>query len=173
MIPLLVGVFYLSESILSNSEKNLIGALIFLFASVTDWLDGLIARKFDLVSKFGAFLDPVADKLMVATALLLLVNLDRVGVLIAAIIIGREIAVSALREWMAILGDSNSVAVSFIGKLKTIFQMIAILLLIYGQNLLGIPIIEIGTYLIYLATALTLWSMFYYLRKALPLLMQR
>jgi len=169
LIPLLLIVYYLPEHWLADHGRNVIGAGIFGLAAVTDWLDGYLARSLKQTSAFGAFLDPVADKLMVATALLLLVALDNVPAFIAAIIIGREIAISALREWMAKLGESRSVAVSFIGKLKTTAQMIAILLLLYNDSVGPLDIHLVGTWLIYIAAVLTLWSMIYYLRKAAPM----
>ncbi len=165
-IPLVIGVFYLPASWLSATEANLIATVLFIVAAATDWLDGYLARKLNQTSAFGAFLDPVADKLMVAAALIVLVDLDRTHSVIALIIIGREIAISALREWMAKAGKSGSVAVSFIGKLKTAFQMISISLLLYWEPLAGIPIQMLGHLLIALAALLTLLSMFYYLRMA-------
>ena len=126
LIPLFVGIFYFEKSWVSLPNQNLVATVIFTLAAVTDWFDGWLARKLNQTSAFGAFLDPVADKLMVAAALVLLVGLDRVHALIAFIIIGREIAISALREWMASIGHSRSVAVSMLGKLKTAAQMIAI-----------------------------------------------
>jgi len=169
LIPLLLVVYYLPERWMPDHGQNVIAAGIFALAAITDWLDGYLARSLQQTSAFGAFLDPVADKLMVATALLLLVALDNVPVFIAAIIIGREIAISALREWMAKLGESRSVAVSFVGKLKTTAQMISILLLLYNDPLWGIDTHLIGTWLVYVAAVLTLWSMAYYLQKALPM----
>lgn len=170
MIPLFVGIFYLPDSWLSPSHQNLCAAALFALAAVTDWLDGYLARVLNQTSAFGAFLDPVADKLMVAAALIVLVELGRVHALVAFIIIGREITISALREWMAKLGESKSVAVSFVGKLKTTSQMAAILLLLYEDHLLfGITAQGLGTLLIFLAAGLTLWSMLYYLKRALPL----
>jgi CDP-diacylglycerol--glycerol-3-phosphate 3-phosphatidyltransferase/cardiolipin synthase len=166
LIPLVIGVFYLPDRWLSYEEANLLATLFFVIAALTDWLDGYLARKLDQASAFGAFLDPVADKLMVAAALIVLVDLERTSPLIALIIIGREIAISALREWMAKAGKSGSVAVSFIGKLKTTFQMIAITLLLYWEPLAGIPTELLGQLLIDLAAVLTLISMFYYLRMA-------
>ena len=168
MIPVFIGIFYLSDSTLSLHHKHLLSALLFAFAAVTDWLDGYLARFLNQTSSFGAFLDPVADKLMVAAALIVLVNLEYVGSLVAFIIIGREIAISALREWMAQLGSSKSIAVSMLGKIKTTFQMIAILLLLYHEPLFGFPTHEVGTLLIYIAAILTLWSMIYYLMLAMP-----
>ena len=150
-------------------QKNLTATLIFAGAAITDWLDGYLARALNQTSAFGAFLDPVADKLMVAAALIVLVHLDRLGAPIALIIIGREIAVSALREWMAQIGKSKSVAVSFLGKIKTTAQMIAIPLLLFQADLAeGYSAEEIGTWLIYAAALLTLWSMVYYLKAAIP-----
>jgi CDP-diacylglycerol--glycerol-3-phosphate 3-phosphatidyltransferase/cardiolipin synthase len=168
LIPLLLLVYYLPNSWIGDHGQNVVAAAIFGVAAITDWLDGYLARHLKQTSSFGAFLDPVADKLMVATALILLVSLNNVDAFIAAIIIGREIAISALREWMAKLGDSKSVAVSFVGKLKTTVQMIAILLLLYNDPIWLINTHALGTVLIYLAAILTLWSMVYYLRKALP-----
>ena len=168
LIPLLLLVYYLPNSWIGDHGQNVVAAAIFGVAAITDWLDGYLARHLKQTSSFGAFLDPVADKLMVATALILLVSLNNVDAFIAAIIIGREIAISALREWMAKLGDSKSVAVSFVGKLKTTVQMIEILLLLYNDPIWLINTHALGTVLIYLAAILTLWSMVYYLRKALP-----
>lgn len=168
MIPAFVGVYYLSDAWMGIADRNLLGSTIFAAAALTDWFDGWLARKLAQTSAFGAFLDPVADKLMVAAALILLVHLDRAGAVVALIIIGREITISALREWMAAIGARKSVAVSFVGKLKTTVQMAAILMLLYGMPLAGVDIAELGTWLLYLAAALTLWSMAYYLKKAWP-----
>lgn len=168
LIPLLLIVYYLPERWLPEHQQNVIAAGIFVVAAITDWLDGYLARHLEQTSAFGAFLDPVADKLMVATALLLLVALDNVEPFIAAIIIGREIAISALREWMAKIGESRSVAVSFVGKLKTTAQMVAISLLLYNDPIWFVDTHLIGTWLIYIAAVLTLWSMVYYMRKAIP-----
>ena len=166
--PLLLLVYFLPERWIADHGQNVVATAIFGLAAITDWLDGYLARHLKQTSSFGAFLDPVADKLMVATALILLVSLANVETFIAAIIIGREIAISALREWMAILGESKSVAVSFVGKLKTTVQMIAILLLLYNDPIWLVDTHALGTFLIYIAAILTLWSMVYYLRKALP-----
>jgi cardiolipin synthase (CMP-forming) len=137
--------------------------------ALTDWLDGYLARRLNLTSSFGAFLDPVADKFLVCAALLVLVQLDRVNALVALVIIGREIAISALREWMAQIGASRSVAVHMLGKLKTIAQMTAIPFLLYDGALFGVIDTRLwGTALIYAAAVLTIWSMVYYLQKALP-----
>ncbi|MET0216327.1 MAG: CDP-diacylglycerol--glycerol-3-phosphate 3-phosphatidyltransferase [Burkholderiales bacterium] len=169
LIPLVVAVFYAPGSWLTLQERNLAATIIFAVAAVTDWLDGYLARSLNQTSAFGAFLDPVADKLMVAAALTVLVQLGRVDAFIAFIIIGREITISALREWMAKIGKSKSVAVSLLGKIKTVSQMVAILLLLYAAPVVGmIDALVIGTALIYIAAVLTVWSMFYYLRLALP-----
>lgn len=170
LIPLVIGVFYMPADWRLGQSANLLATIFFVFAAITDWFDGYLARKLNQTSAFGAFLDPVADKLMVAAALITLVDLDRTAPVIALIIIGREIAVSALREWMAKAGKSGSVAVSFIGKLKTAFQMIAISLLLYWQPLPGFPTQSVGHLLIDLAALLTLISMFYYLRMAIKAL---
>jgi CDP-diacylglycerol--glycerol-3-phosphate 3-phosphatidyltransferase len=166
LIPLIIGVFYLPAPWLSHEEANLLATFFFVVAAITDWFDGYLARKLNQASAFGAFLDPVADKLMVAAALIVLVDLERASPAVALIIIGREIAISALREWMAKAGKPGSVAVSLIGKLKTGFQMVAIALLLYWEPLAGLPIAMLGTLLINLAALLTLVSMFYYLRMA-------
>ncbi len=168
LIPLFIGVFYVPDTWLTLHERNITATGLFAFAAITDWLDGYLARALNQTSAFGAFLDPVADKLMVAAALILLVDLQRADALIAVVIIGREIAISALREWMAKIGQSSNVAVHFLGKLKTGCQMAAILMLLYHDPLLGIPIQPLGTVLIYVAALLTLWSMGYYLRRSLP-----
>ncbi len=174
LIPLVVGVFFLPDDWLSIDERGLAATIVFVVAAVTDWFDGYLARRWNQTSAFGAFLDPVADKLMVAGALLLLVQLDRTNAVIAFIIIGREIAISALREWMAQIGASKSVAVSSLGKVKTAAQMIAIPLLLYNERIFGmIPSLLIGQLLLDAAAVLTLWSMFYYLRKAWPLIKER
>ena len=170
MIPVFVGVYYLPDTTLSMADKNLAATLVFIVAAVTDWFDGYLARSLGQTSAFGAFLDPVADKLMVAAALIMLVQLGRVDAIISVIIIGREITISALREWMARLGRSGSVAVAFVGKLKTAAQMAAIPLLLYNAPLLSVDTQLIGTLLIYVAAALTLWSMGYYLHRAMPML---
>jgi CDP-diacylglycerol--glycerol-3-phosphate 3-phosphatidyltransferase/cardiolipin synthase len=168
LIPVFVTVFYLSDNTLSPHLKNLFATAVFLLAAITDWLDGYLARRLNQYSAFGAFLDPVADKLMVAAALILLVKLGRADAIIAFIIIGREITISALREWMAQLGEGKSVAVTMLGKVKTTFQMIAIIMLLYHERLLGINFQLIGSWLLDLAALLTLWSMGYYLMLASP-----
>lgn len=168
MIPLIVGVFYLPTDWLSVMERNQFATAFFVIAAVTDWFDGWLARKLGQTSAFGAFLDPVADKLMVAAALVVLVELERASAIVAFIIIGREITISALREWMAKIGAAKSVAVSFIGKLKTVAQMVSIGFLLYNGPLLGLNVTLIGIWLLNLAAVLTLWSMVYYVRKAWP-----
>jgi cardiolipin synthase (CMP-forming) len=165
-IPLIAGVFHLPFDELT---RNLVATALFIAFALTDWLDGWLARKLNQVSSFGAFLDPVADKFLVCAALLILVEQDRVNALVALVIIGREIAISALREWMAQIGASRSVAVHMLGKVKTVTQMVAIPFLLYDGHLLRyIDTRFWGTVLIYIAAVLTIWSMVYYLRKALP-----
>lgn len=165
-IPLIVGVFYLP---MDAASRNLIATVMFVVFALTDWLDGWLARKLDQTSAFGAFLDPVADKFLVCASLLVLVKLDRVDVLVALVIIGREIAISSLREWMAQIGASRSVAVHMLGKLKTATQMTAIPFLLYDGALFGVIDTRIwGTVLIIVASVLTIWSMVYYLQRALP-----
>ncbi|MGH8675985.1 MAG: CDP-diacylglycerol--glycerol-3-phosphate 3-phosphatidyltransferase [Burkholderiales bacterium] len=169
LIPLIVGVYYVPEDLLSYSAQNVIATAIFIFAAVTDWLDGYLARVLNQMSKFGAFLDPVADKLVVVAALIVLLKLGRVDMVIGLIIIGREIAISALREWMAQVGQSKSVAVAFIGKVKTVGQMIAIPMLLFDDTLFGFVDCQwLGTILINIAAVLTVVSMLYYLRRAMP-----
>lgn len=167
LIPVLVLVFYLPWEFARPTA-----AVIFTVAAITDWLDGYLARKLNQTSPFGAFLDPVADKLMIAVALVLIVEAapNPWLAIAASIIIGREIAVSALRERMAELGNSSKVAVNMMGKLKTASQMLAIIFLLYQAPILGLPIEETGYVLLYIAAALTLWSMFIYLARAWPLL---
>lgn len=165
MIPVFVVVFYLPFT-----WARPLSALVFALAAVTDWFDGWLARRWNQTSAFGAFLDPVADKLMVIAALVLILQADaRVAMAIPImIIIGREITVSALREWMAVLGARKRVAVSWIGKVKTVAQMVSIVLLLYRHPITGIPIYEIGVGLLVIAAALTLWSMCLYLLAAWP-----
>lgn len=165
-IPLIIGVYYLE---LDLPTKNLIATVLFVVFALTDWLDGYLARKLNQSSAFGAFLDPVADKILVCASLLILVHLTRVDVFVALIIIGREIAISALREWMAQIGASKSVAVHMIGKLKTVAQMVAIPFLLFHGKLFGVIDTNLwGTWLIWVAAILTIWSMIYYLQKAIP-----
>lgn len=174
LIPLVVGVFYLPDTWLSPFEKSAASTAVFIIAAVTDWFDGFLARRWNETSAFGAFLDPVADKLMVAGALLVLVQFNRINAVIAFVIIGREIAISALREWMAQIGASKSVAVSSVGKIKTTAQMIAIPMLLYHDMVGSMIDTRIwGCWLLDIAAILTVWSMFYYLRKAWPLIKER
>jgi CDP-diacylglycerol--glycerol-3-phosphate 3-phosphatidyltransferase len=177
LIPVFIVIYFLPYH-----WTPLLAVILFVAAALTDWLDGYLARRLNQVSPFGAFLDPVADKLMVASALVLLTTdvriqsqvLDhRLFAAVVVIIIGREIAISALREWMAELGERARVAVSFLGKFKTIGQMIAIPFLLYRENLFGLPILRIGEWLLYVAAGMTLWSMVIYLRAAWPSLMRR
>jgi len=167
MIPLVIGVFYAPEVWLSSWHQNLIATILFIAAAITDWLDGYLARRLNQMSAFGAFLDPVADKLMIAAALIVLVWLQRADAVVAVVIIGREIAVSAMREWMAKIGQSKSVAVNLLGKVKTISQMIAVPMLLYHDQIGIFHPQSVGTWLIYLAALLTLASMLYYLKLAL------
>jgi len=173
MIPVFVAVYYLPDSWLSPVAKNWTAMTIFALAAITDWLDGYLARRWGETSAFGAFLDPVADKLMVAAALILLVQLGRAEAYLAIIIIGREIAISALREWMAQLGKTKNVAVAFIGKVKTAAQMTAIIALLLWEPVIpGVPTPLLGSIALWVAAILTLWSMFHYLRLAAPHLRQ-
>ena len=167
LIPVLVIVYYLDYR-----WTNVAATVIFVFASVTDWLDGWIARRYQQYSAFGAFLDPVADKLMVSTALVITVQYHHTiwMALWARVIIGREIAVSALREWMAELGQRAKVAVATVGKVKTVVQMVALGFLLYREPLLGLPVFQIGEWLLAAAAILTLWSGFEYARAAWPAL---
>ena len=172
LIPVLIMFFYLPYT-----WASLAAAAVFIFAAITDWLDGYLARRMGLMSEFGAFLDPVADKLMVATALVIMVQTPPPIVfpeifftLSAAIIIGREIAISGLREWMAEMGERGTIKVGILGKLKTIFQMTAISCLLFEVSLFGLPVALVGELLLYLAAALTLWSMWVYLHAAWPIM---
>ena len=172
---LLIPVFVVILSLPTN-WSGLVGAIVFSVAAITDWFDGWLARRWNQTSPLGAFLDPVADKLMVAVALVLLVQADPSlwMALPAAVIIGREIAVSALREWMAELGARTKVAVSMLGKVKTTAQMIAIILLILQHSALAVSWLAVlGLILLYVAAGLTLWSMIQYLQAAWPMLSGR
>ena len=167
LIPLFVIVYYLPYD-----WAWPVSSLIFALASITDWLDGYLARRLNQISKFGAFLDPVADKLMVSVALVMLVGQFRSLFLAvpAMIIIGREITISALREWMARLGQHSSVAVTYIAKIKTTAQMVSLLLLLYHYPVLSIPTHHAGMVLLNIAAGLTLWSMVIYLNAAFRVL---
>ena len=165
-IPLIVGIFYLD---VSQPTRNLVATVLFIVVAITDWADGYLARKLNMTSSFGAFLDPVADKILVCASLLILLQQGRVDTFVALVIIGREIAISALREWMAHIGASRSVAVHMLGKIKTTVQMIAIPFLLYDGVLFGLINTRVwGQWLIWAAAVLTIWSMIYYLQKALP-----
>jgi len=167
LVPVLVVFFYLPFH-----WSNIACVVVFVSAAVTDWADGYIARRHGQMSRFGEFLDPVADKIMVATALILLVqrqeNFEALFAVAAAVIVGREITISALREWMSEIGERSLVNVSWLGKTKTGFQMTAIGFMLYQENLGWIPIVLIGELLLYTAAALTLWSMWTYLQSAWP-----
>jgi cardiolipin synthase (CMP-forming) len=165
-IPLVVGVFYLD---VDWPTRNTVATGLFIVVALTDWADGYLARRLNMTSSFGAFLDPVADKFLVCAALLVLVHLNRLHALVALVIIGREIAISALREWMAQIGASRSVAVHMLGKVKTVVQMVAIPFLLFHDKIFGFIDTHFwGTVLIYISAVLTIWSMVYYLQKALP-----
>ena len=165
-IPFLVWVY---QWPVEMPLRNLIATLMFILFALTDWLDGYLARKLNQTSAFGAFLDPVADKILVCASLLVLVDLGRVDVIVALLIIGREIAISSLREWMAQIGAYKSVAVHMLGKVKTTVQMVAIpFLLLDAQVGWGIDTGHLGRFLIWIAAILTVWSMVYYLQKAMP-----
>lgn len=174
LIPVLVVLYFFS-----SQNREILITSVFVLAALTDWLDGFLARKMNATTALGAFLDPVADKLIVSSALVLLVSdlsvLDKVlhpmpFAISVCIIIGREIVISALREWMAELGERGMVAVGILGKVKTVFQMVSIGLLLYAKPLFGIPIFRIGEIAFYIAAILTLWSMWMYLRSAMPFL---
>ncbi len=165
-IPLIIGIFYLP---LDPAMRNITATVLFIAVALTDWADGYLARRLNQTSSFGAFLDPVADKFLICAALLVLLYLRRVDAIVAFVIIGREIAISALREWMAQIGASRSVAVHMLGKIKTVMQMVAIPFLLYDGALFGVIDTHLwGTGLIWIAAVLTVWSMVYYLQKALP-----
>jgi CDP-diacylglycerol--glycerol-3-phosphate 3-phosphatidyltransferase len=164
-VPLVVALFYWG-----GPWGAPLAALVFILAAITDWIDGYLARKLGVTTPLGEFLDPVADKLMVSTALILLVAHDQNWIIVvsAMVIVGREIAVSALREWMAHLGARAKVAVSSLGKWKTILQMVGLSFMMYRQDLFGLPIYRLGVWLLVVAAALTLWSMGSYLKAAWP-----
>ena len=169
MIPLVIGIFYVPDTWFPAHWKNATACWLFVLAAVTDAFDGWIARRYGMTSPLGAFLDPVADKLMVSAALIVLLSLGRIDEFVALVMIGREIAVSALREWMAQIGASRSVAVHMLGKVKTTVQMVAIPFLLFDGPLFRVIDTRLwGTALIWIAAVLTVWSMVYYLRKALP-----
>ena len=167
LIPVFVAVYYLPDAWLTPATRNWTAMWIFAVAAITDWGDGWLARRWGVTTAFGAFLDPVADKLMVAAALIVLAELGRVYGIVALIIIGREITVSALREWMAQIGQSKSVAVNILGKVKTVTQLVAIPFLLYNGVLFGLfNTGPVGRVLIWVAAAVTLFSMVVYLKAA-------
>jgi len=167
-IPVFVAVLYVPESWISEHNANVTSMWIFIAASVTDWLDGYLARRWNQTTSFGAFLDPVADKLMVAAALIVLTEKGLVDPFASLIIIGREITISALREWMAQIGQSKSVAVNILGKVKTVTQLVAIPFLLFNGVLFGwFHTVNVGRWLIWIAAVITLWSMVVYLKAAL------
>lgn len=170
LIPLIVGIFMIPTSILSIHSQNILGCIFFILAAVTDALDGFIARRFGMGTALGAFLDPVADKLMVSAALIVLLAFGRVDMLVALVIIGREITVSALREWMARVGESGKVKVNWFGKIKAIAQMVSIPMLLWFDPIGSWNVYMTGTILIYVAALLTVYSMFVYLKAAAPFL---
>ena len=167
-IPLFVAVLYVPEDWIAEKTRNVISMWIFIGAAVTDWLDGYLARRWNQTTSFGAFLDPVADKLMVTAALIVLTEKGLVNPFAALIIIGREITISALREWMAQIGQSKSVAVNILGKVKTVSQIIAIPFMLFNGVLFGwFHTVNVGRWLIWVAAVITLMSMVVYLRAAI------
>jgi cardiolipin synthase len=166
-IPVFVAVLYVPEDWIAEKTRNVISMWIFIAAAITDWLDGWLARRWNQTTSFGAFLDPVADKMMVAAALIVLTEFGRIYALVALIIIGREITISALREWMAQIGRSKSVAVNMAGKIKTVAQLVAIPFLLFDDVLFGLfHTRPVGHVLIWVAAGITLWSMVVYLKAA-------
>ena len=168
MIPVIVAIFYVPDAWFPAHWKNATACWLFVLAAITDAFDGYIARRYGMVSRLGAFLDPVADKLMVCAALIVLLSLGRIDEFVALVIIGREIAVSALREWMAHLGARAKVAVSGMGKFKTIVQMTGLSMMMFRSDVFGLPVYESGVVLLVIAGVLTLWSMVSYLQAAWP-----
>lgn len=167
-IPLIVGVFYVPDALVSPHMKNVLACIMFIIAAITDALDGYIARHYNMATMMGAFLDSVADKLVVCSAIVVLLAFDRVDMIVALIIVGREIAVTALREWMAKIGAAATVKVNWFGKIKTIAQMTAIPMLLFFDPFFGIDIYLVGTVLIWVAAVLTVYSMFVYMSAAWP-----
>ena len=170
LVPVLVACFYLPQR-----GTNVIAAMLFVVIALTDWLDGWLARRYGMTSAFGAFLDPVADKLTVTVVLFIIVQQDPTALMaiLGAIIVGREISITALREWMATIGQIARIRVAAIGKFKTVVQMVALTLLLYRHDLLGLPIYAIGRWLLIAAAVLTLWSAFVYIRAAWPHMRER
>lgn len=173
LLPVIVVVFYLPEYFpATRSWSNLAAAGIFILAAITDWLDGWIARRYNMSSAFGAFLDPVADKLMVAVALFLIVQQNPTALMAvsSAVIVGREISISALREWMAELGQRAAVSVAWIGKFKTLMQIVAIVVCLHQRDFPELRLYRIGEGLLVVAAVLTIWSAFIYVRAAWPIM---
>lgn len=169
LIPVVIGVFYLPDSLVPLHWQNATACIVFVVAAVTDAFDGFLARRYEgWATRMGAFLDPIADKLLVAAALVALVGLDRCDMAVAMIIIGREITVTGIREWMAKIGESGRVKVNWFGKSKTIAQMTAIPCLLWFDPVFGIPLGLVGTWLIWIAAAMTIYSMYVYLSAAAP-----
>lgn len=168
-IPVLIAL-YLPGVLPAAPLRDALATGLFVAAAVTDWFDGWLARRLGQTSAFGAFLDPVADKLIVTAALVVLLQIERVDAVVALVIIGREITISALREWMAQMGARANVAVHSLGKFKTAAQLVAIPMLLWGGDLAGVDCLRAGTWLIMVAAVLTVWSMLYYLRRAWPFL---
>lgn len=167
MVPVVVTMIYMPEEMISKGMAQGLAMGIFVLAAVTDWLDGYLARTLKQTSKFGAFIDPVADKVMVCATLILLVHMGRLHSVAAMVIIVREIAVSALREWMATMGQRNVVAVALLGRIKTTTQMVAIPFLLVDLSIGGVvSTVAVGTVLIWVAVILTVWSMVDYMRAA-------
>ena len=175
LIPVFVGVYYLPNAWVSLPHKNWLAMSVFALAAITDWADGYLARKLGQTSAFGAFLDPVADKLMVAVTLFLLVqeNPTPLMAVTSAIIVGREISISALREWMAEIGQRAHVRVAWLGKIKTTLQIVAIVVLLYQHDLEGLRLFHAGETLLVAAAVLTIWSAIVYVRAAWPILREQ
>jgi cardiolipin synthase (CMP-forming) len=167
-IPLLVAIYYSPFGALDETLRNNLAAGLFILAAITDWFDGFLARRWNQTSAFGAFLDPIADKLLVTACLIVLVHEKQAHGLIALIIIGREIAISGLREWMSSIGARAAVAVNNLGKYKTAAQMSALPMLLLNRTVFGFDFHLIGTWLLYVAAVLTVISMVVYLKAAWP-----
>jgi CDP-diacylglycerol--glycerol-3-phosphate 3-phosphatidyltransferase len=167
-IPLIVGVFYLPDTLIGPQLKNMLASVMFIIAAITDALDGYIARRYNMMTNKGAFLDTVADKLVVCSAVVVLLAFDRIDMIVALIIVGREIAITALREWMAKIGAAAAVKVNWYGKIKAIAQMTAIPMLLWYDTFLGLDMYFLGTVFIYVAAVLTFYSMCVYMLAAWP-----
>lgn len=167
-VPFIIAVFYIPDFILSPHWQNVLACVMFVIAAVTDALDGFFARRWKMTSSFGAFLDTVADKFVVCSAIIMLLACGRIDMIIAIIIVSRELAVTALREWMAKIGAGAIVKVNWFGKIKTIAQMVAIPMLLWWDPIMGFPVATVGLVLIWIAAALTLYSMWVYMTAAWP-----